>query len=159
MNWWKGRDRESPGGPVHTLARMRDEFDRAFDRVLRAPIEGVWGNEQAWMPTIDVKEGETEVVVQAEIPGVQPKDVTVSLSGGVLMIAGQKEETREEHRDDYWMNERRFGSFRRAIPLPEGIDAENVVAEQDNGVLTVRVARLKSAKPRKITVRSTAKSQ
>jgi HSP20 family protein len=87
---------------------------------------------------------------------VAAKDVDVSISGNTLTISGEKEESSKEEGKDYFVTERRYGSFRRSIELPEGIDPERITAHQDNGVLTVKIARLKTATPKHIPVKATA---
>lgn len=150
MNWW----RPTGARTENALARMRTDLDRVFDRFIRDPFENGWpGEREGWAPALDVKETDGEVVVKAEIPGVAPKDLHVALNGNLLTISGHKEECKEERGEGCCLMERSFGSFRRTIPMPDGIDAEKVSAEQDNGVLTIRVAKLKGAKPKQITVR------
>ncbi|HEY3244382.1 MAG TPA: Hsp20/alpha crystallin family protein [Phycisphaerae bacterium] len=107
---------------------------------------------------LDVKDSESEVIVKAEIPGVDAKNVDISLSGNVLTISGQKEELKEEKGEDYFVSERNFGSFRRSLELPQTVDPEKITAEQDNGVLTVKIGKLKIAKPRRIPVKVMAKA-
>lgn len=155
MNWWKLAPRSAEYAP---LARMRSDIDRVFDRFFREPFDiDRNSNTDEWLPMLDVKEAENEIVVRAEIPGVAPKDVNVTLSGNTLVISGQKEDFKEEKGDSSYISERRFGAFRRMVPLPEGIDAEKVAAEQDNGVLTVRVGKTKATRPRQIAVKPVAK--
>jgi len=126
-----------------------------FDRF----IGDQWGfsrsnNGESWLPAVDIHEEEKEIIIRAEIPGVAAQDVNVSVLGNLLMIAGQKEESVEDRGENCCMNERHFGSFRRTIDLPEGVDAEKITAEQTNGVLTVRLPRLKTATPKNVPVRS-----
>jgi HSP20 family protein len=134
---------------------MEGLFDRFFG--------DQWGfsrsnNGDIWMPALDIREDEKEIMIRAEIPGVAAKDVNVSVLGNVLTIAGQKEESVEDQGENYCMNERHFGSFRRTINLPEGVDPEKITAEQNNGVLTVKLPRLKTATPKHVPVRSSKAS-
>jgi HSP20 family protein len=131
-------------------------MERMFDRLVTEPFEHVWSrrNGNQWMPMLDITDNEKEVVIRAEIPGVAVKDVDISVSGNILTICGKKEESTQEGDMNFFVCERRFGEFRRTIELPEGVDPEKVFAEQDNGVLTVRIARLPTATPKHIPVRA-----
>lgn len=92
--------------------------------------------------------------MKAEIPGIDEKDLQVTLENNILTIAGEKKEERnEKDRDSRWVvSERKFGSFRRSISLPEGIRSDKIKAAFRNGVLRVEIPREESAKPRKITI-------
>lgn len=90
-------------------------------------------------PSIDVVKEETEIVVTAELPGMDPNDIDVALDGDVLTIRGEKAEDRETAEDDRYVRERTYGRFERRITLPDGIDADRMKATYDQGVLVVRV--------------------
>lgn len=143
------------------LIRLRDEMDRTFDRFFNEPF-GVLGGEpkalrsNGWLPPLDVSETGTEVTIRAEVPGIAAKDLDISVSGTTLTIAGQKEETEEKKEENFYRCERRFGSFRRIVELPETIDADKVTAESDNGIVTIHIAKKPSAKPRQIEIKSSA---
>jgi HSP20 family protein len=155
---WKGKQRErDDSAEMSPISSFRNEMDRLFDRF----FGGAWdlAREGAfpwadWMPSIDVSETDTEVVVRAEVAGVAPKGIDVSLSGQVLTIAGEKKESTETQSENCYRSERRFGSFRRSLQLPASVDTEKVSAEHKNGVLTIRFKKLQSAQPKRIQVRS-----
>jgi HSP20 family protein len=105
-------------------------------------------------PRLDVSETETEVRVEAELPGVDEKDIEVTLSNGRLLITGEKKQEKEEKKKDYHLVERSYGSFARSIGLPFAADPEQVKASFAKGVLTVTVpkpAEVK-AKEKKIAI-------
>jgi HSP20 family protein len=130
-----------------------------FDRFFGDPWGSSWlRNGDLWTPALDVTEDEKEITIRAEIPGVAAKDVNVSVLGSTLTIAGQKEESTEDKGENYCMAERHYGSFRRTINLPDGVDPEKITAEQNNGVLTVKIGRLKTATPKHVPVRSSKAS-
>ncbi|HXG59901.1 MAG TPA: Hsp20/alpha crystallin family protein [Planctomycetota bacterium] len=136
-------------------ARLRSEMDRLFERFFQEPwaaLAETFGPGRAWMPSVDVLDSEKEVTVRAEVPGLGPEDVEVTLSGATLLLRGEKKEEREERGRAYYRAERRYGAFRRAIPLPPGVDPATVSAEYDKGVLTVRIAKSEQARPRRIEV-------
>jgi HSP20 family protein len=156
MNKVQIRPREMAMAPGSMLVQMRNEMDRVFNRFIGEPLDfGLLGNGMKWMPALDVIDGETEVIIQAEVPGIAAKDVDVSISGNWLTLSGKKEESKEEKADNYSVSERWFGSFQRAVELPEGTDSDKVTAEQTNGVLTVRVPKLKAAKPKHVPIKGT----
>lgn len=129
------------------LFRLRSEIGRLFDRFLG--WERGFG---AWAPSIDVSESDREVVVRAEIPGLSPDDLDLSVSGNYLVLSGRKQEEQREEKGAVLRSERRYGSFRRTLPLPPGADPDQAVAEYDKGVLVVRFKKSETAKPRKIVV-------
>ncbi len=138
---------------------FRREVDRLFDDVLgtsfgRFPAS--FGGSGFVSPTIDVEDKEKELVVTAELPGLDPKDFEVTLSGDLLTIKGEKKDAREEKRDGASYVERRYGSFARSIRLPFEAGEEKVAADYDKGVLTIRVPKpAEFARPtRRIEVRS-----
>ena len=138
------------------IARLRDEMDRTIDRLLGGTfIEPKATRLEGWAPVLDVSETDSEVLIRAEIPGINPSDVDVSISGNTLSISGSKKEESEKSGEDFYQCERRFGSFRRVVELPETIDPEKVTADGDAGVVTVRVAKKVGVKPRHVPVRST----
>ena len=160
---WKKRPSSLAASPFNgDLARFRDEMDRTFDRFFTDPfalgmIEPKALRSEGWLPAIDVSETETEVTIRADAPGIAAKDLDISVSGSTLTIAGQKEESSEKKDENYCHCERRFGSFRRSIDLPDTVDADKVTAESDNGVVTIHVAKKPGAKPKQVEVKPAAK--
>jgi HSP20 family protein len=147
------RRRRQRGGP---LARFRDEMDDLFGRFFGdvgdwpAPLMRAG----TWFPAIDVAEREDAVVVKAELPGLKSDDIEISVQGNMLTIAGEKKEEEEEKEENYYHAERRYGSFRRDIPLPSGADADKVEATFKDGVLVVTVPKTEEAQPKKVEVKS-----
>jgi HSP20 family protein len=145
------------------LARLRDEMDRTFDRFFSEPFGLMGGFEPkslrfgAWIPALDVSETDAELTIRVELPGVAAKDLDISISGNTLNIAGEKDETTEKNEEDFYQCERRFGSFRRVIDLPESADANKVTADSENGVVTIHVAKKPSAKPKQVEVKPAGK--
>jgi HSP20 family protein len=142
-----------------SLTRFRSEMDRLFDRFFQdpwfTPTEMMTTGE-TWVPSLDIADTDHEITIRAEIPGVDPKDVDVSVSGNYLTISGEKCESSEQKEQNYYHCERRFGSFRRSVELPATADAGKVAAEHSNGVLTVHVPKQATAKPRHVEVKSGA---
>lgn len=122
-----------------------------FDDFFNVPVEFI-GNDLN--PRVDVHEDEKAVYVKAEIPGLDEKDLNVTLHNSMLTISGEKKaEKKEEDKDrNYYYCERSFGSFNRTIELPDGIKADGVKAHYKNGVLEIELAKDEKAQPRKITI-------
>ena len=121
------------------FGQLRREMDRLFDDFFRAPMLGAeWGRMAAW-PSLEVNETDDEVRVTAELPGLDEKDVELTVQDGLLVLRGEKK-SESEDRDRGW-SERSYGRFERRIALPDGADEAQCEASFRNGVLTVRIPR------------------
>jgi HSP20 family protein len=130
--------------------------DRLFDSFLREPFGGLdWpsGWSSKWSPAIDVSEDDKEVVICAELPGIDPKDLDVSVVGNQVTLRGEKKESSERKEKGFRQTETRYGSFHRIIPLPEGVDTEKVEAQYANGVLTLRLPKTVPTAAKRIEVK------
>ena len=106
-----------------------------------------------WMPSVDVEEREKEFEVSMDIPGVDKKDVKVSLENKVLTIKGERKVERNEEEDSkYHCTERRYGSFQRSLTRPKSIDSKKIRATHENGVLTITVPKAEEAREREIEI-------
>lgn len=112
------------------------------------------GGAFAVSPAFDVKETKEAYEFKADVPGVQDKDLEVSMTGDRLTVSGKREAEKEDRSDRYYTYERSFGSFTRSFSLPDGADAERVHASLDKGVLTVRVPKKPEAQPKKVAIKS-----
>jgi len=122
------------------LESFHREMDRLVDGFFGADVDA--GRElAAWRPRIDVREGDTEIVVTADLPGVTPDDVELSVRDDLLTLEGRREETRAEEGDGWHRRERVTGGFARTIRLPFEIDAERVRATSAAGVLHIHVPK------------------
>ena len=152
---WRGKQREGERAESPMVA-LRSEMDRLFDTFLREPlgtIDWPFAGQGRWSPAVDVAESDEEVVVRAEMPGIDPKDLDVSLSGSQLVLSGEKKESTEDQGKDFHHSESRYGSFRRLVQLPEGVDTENVDAQYANGVLTLHLKKTPAAVAKRIEVK------
>ncbi|MBI9075343.1 MAG: Hsp20/alpha crystallin family protein [Desulfatibacillum sp.] len=107
-----------------------------------------------WMPAMDVVEREGDFVIQAEVPGLDKKDIEIILTQGLLTIKGAKSQTGNEKQDLVHISERRFGSFTKSLRLPDTIDATGVQAATKDGVLTITLPKAEKEKPRRIVVQN-----
>ena len=108
----------------------------------------------AWAPQLDISETDKEVTIRAEVAGVDPKDLDVSITGNVLTLSGEKKDETEERGENYFHSERTFGSFRRSVQLPASVDPDSVSADHCNGVLCIHLKKVAGAEPKKIPVKS-----
>ena len=142
-----------PGRSVMTS--MRQEIDKLFDDFAhRTPAS--WFGAEAVLPTVDVAESDDALEVTVELPGVEEKDIDIDVTGDILTIRGEKKQEEEEKNKHYHRVERRYGSFRRSMRIPFQIDADQVSAVYDKGVLRVTLAKPDEVKERshKIEVKS-----
>jgi HSP20 family protein len=139
--------------PWEQLSRIEREMEEMFSPFSRWwPFGGLTERERAWMPPLDMVERKDELVLRADLPGLQEKDIEVSVAEGTLTIRGERKEEHEEKEGQYYYAERSFGAFVRSVPLPAGVDAEQVKATFKNGVLEVHLPRTKEAKGKKIEI-------
>jgi HSP20 family protein len=120
------------------------EMNRLFGEMFGGPArrQGTGQEQQqvtGWAPAIDVVQRDEDLVVRAEIPGATPEDVDITVQDGVLTISGKLEEEREEERQGYLVRERRSGTFRRSLQLPQDVDEDQINARFENGILEVTI--------------------
>ena len=130
----------------HEIDRLFDGFTRSFAPFSQNPV----------VPNMDVAETDQAIELTAELPGLQEKDIEVTLTDKVLTIRGDKKSEREETNKNYHLVERRYGSFARRMELPPGIDASKIDAKFSNGVLVVTVPKSSPSVARKIDVKNAA---
>jgi HSP20 family protein len=107
-----------------------------------------------WLPAVDIKENADQFILTVDIPGVNPKDVEISMENNVLTLKGSREETINQEKQGYHRIERVKGSFYRRFTFPDTADADQVTAKSKHGVLEIIIAKKKAMKQRKITVES-----
>jgi HSP20 family protein len=149
-------NRKGAGGELSPLNDLRSEINRVFDSFFREPF-GAMTESFGWgqlAPSLNVSETDNEVTVHAELPGVDPKDLDITVTADRITISGEKKETIEKNEANYHHKEIRSGKFSRTVTLPNGIDTENVAADHKNGVLTVRLKKSQAAAAKKISVNS-----
>ena len=129
----------------------RDLLDRFFED-FELPIR--FGEETEFTPAFDVSETEKELIVRAEVPGMDKKDININLSEGLLTITGEKKHDKKEENENYHCFERRYGKFSRTVRLPSALDTEKVDAVYKDGVLTITLPKSETVKPKKIEIKS-----
>lgn len=153
---WRGKRNGADRELSSPLNYFRSEMDNLFDRFFNGPWDLATNGGMPTMqwPSLDVTETDDEVVVRAEVPGVEPKDIDVTLSGQTLTLSGEKKGSSEKKGENFHHTERFFGSFRRMIELPSAVDGENLKAEHKNGLIEIRMKKEVSSKPKRIPVKT-----
>lgn len=137
------------------FGNFRDEMDNLFERFFGRPLVETSGETATvWQPRCDVEETEKEILVKTDLPGVEPKDVDISIRDNILTIRGEKKEEKEEKKKGYQRVERFTGQFYRELSLPAEADAEKISASSANGVVTVTIPKRPGAQAKKIAVKT-----
>lgn len=162
------------GGPFEEMRREAERLFEAFEpgafvadpfnapafarlaALARRPAEAMWpfapAGKTAMMPAVDVAEKAGEYEITAELPGLEAGDVDVKVTGGVLTIRAEKRDVREEKDRDYFVSERRYGTFARSFRLPDGVDRAAIEAGFARGVLTIRLPKIPAAREEAQTI-------
>jgi HSP20 family protein len=143
--------------PVTLFGTLYRDIDRLFEEFTRNPLA-----RQAQVnlvPSIDVTESDKEIVLSAEMPGLERGDVEISIEDDVLTIRGEKKIEQEKDDKNYHLSERVYGVFYRALQLPPGVDASKIQATMSNGVLKVTIPKPAKAQPKKVEVQAPANVQ
>jgi HSP20 family protein len=144
-------------GPFSELTTFQDRLSQLFNQPF-SPWERLSGLAELtgtnFVPAVDVYEDQHTITLTAELPGVDDKDVNISLENGVLTINGERKMENEENRDNFHRIERSYGRFIRTFNLPSTVNPENVKAEFNNGVLKITLEKREEAKPKQIKIES-----
>jgi HSP20 family protein len=132
-----------------------DLFDRMFSDW---SVPSVWTDESVVVPAFDVSETEKEYVISGELPGIDPKDLEVTFTDGILSIKGEKKQESEEKNEDYHRIERHYGSFQRSFRVPENVDREKLDANYKDGILRLTLPKTEQNEVKKIEVKEKKKS-
>lgn len=150
---WKRSEREATTRVEmeHPLRVFEREMNRLFDDFLSPFGSFGWGDERlvTFSPRVDVVENDKEVKISAELPGMEEKDINVSLARDALTISGEKREEKEDRGKNFYRMERSYGSFQRTIPLPCEVDSDRASATFKKGVLTITLPKTAEAQCRK----------
>jgi HSP20 family protein len=135
--------------PFAEMAELRSRFDRLLEDFGTT-------HERAWMPAVDVVRDDGNLVLRADMPGIKPEEIEIEIREGYLTVSGEHEETTEEKEKHYVRRERRYGSFSRSVPLPEGVEAKKITATTHDGVLEVTIPLPKQVAKEPITITPTS---
>jgi HSP20 family protein len=138
------------GYGLNPLLNLGQELDRLFDASLSGPASGGYPN--SYVPALELRENKDNVYVSVELPGVDKKDVEVTLHDGVLTVSGERKQETEVKEGEYFRTERSYGRFQRQVALAQPVDADAVKAAYKDGVLTITLPKTPEAKPKPITI-------
>ena len=138
--------------PFRELKSLQDEMNRLF----MTSVPRGFGNEDlasgGWAPSVDIFETETEIVLEAELPGMKRDDFEVSIENNVITLKGERHFEKQDEGDNYHRVERAYGSFTRSFSLPRTVSAESTAADFKNGILRVTLPKKEEARARKIEI-------
>ena len=141
--------------PFRELRSLQDEVNRLFSTSFS---RGGDGNEQmrsgSWTPSVDISENKDQLILEAELPGMKPEDVEISIENNVLTLRGERKFEKQQDSENMHRVERSYGLFTRSFTLPPTISADDATAVFENGVLRLTLAKREEAKPRRIEIRT-----
>ena len=141
-----------PWRPFGELGSVRSEMDKLWNKFLgETPFARSFTEE--WSPSVDISETKDKLVIKAELPGLDAKDVNVSISGDLLTIKGEKKKEEEEKDEHHHYMERYYGSFQRSFQLPINVKTDKIEATFDKGILKVTLPKTEEAKKKEIEVK------
>jgi HSP20 family protein len=143
---WRRRNQNE----LATLRSGMDDWFESFFRGLDRPL-GLFG-QRAW-PAIDIAEREDTVLVRAEVPGLKPEEIEISVYGDTLTISGERKESKEDEGDGFYHVESTYGSFRREVTLPTDVDESKIEAVCKDGVLSITLPKAEKSKAVKVKVK------
>ena len=142
--------------PFRQLRSLQDEMNRVFAGVDASAEPGI--SRSSWHPSVDIFENKDSIVLEAELPGLSPENVDISIDNNVLTLHGERKFEKKDEGDNFHRVERSYGSFTRSFTLPPTVSSENVDANFENGVLRVQLSKKEEARPRRIEIKSGAKA-
>jgi HSP20 family protein len=141
--------------PFRDLASLQERMNRLFDESFKGIGRGTeddWLLGGTWAPAVDIFEQEGNIVLKAELPGIDPKDVDIRLENNVLTLRGERKVDNEVKRESFHRIERAYGTFARSFTLPSTVDQQSIKADYKDGVLKVVLPKREEAKPKQITI-------
>jgi HSP20 family protein len=138
--------------PFRDLLTTQDRFNRLFNETLGNVFGGEELAGRAWNPAVDIYETDQNLVIKAELPGIDPKDVDIRVEDGTLYLKGERKHEKDVKEGNYHRVERSYGSFTRTFSLPNSVDVDNIKADYKDGVLSLTMAKREEAKPKSIKI-------
>lgn len=134
------------------ISRLRREMDDLFTRIFGETSLSKIGLAK-WQPVVDISETDTHLVVKAELPGIDVKDVDVSITGDQLTIKGEKQEEKEEKGENRYRSERYYGTYQRVIDLPTRVEEDKTEATFNKGILTITLPKVEKVKRKQVKIK------
>lgn len=139
--------------PIREMYNFRHRMNHMFDNTFAPTLEGeealsMWN----WKPVVDVYDNDKDIVIKAELPGMDKKDMVVHVNGRFLTLKGERLSENEVKEDKYHRRERSYGKFHRVFTLPEEVDPDKITADYKDGILKIHIPKPGKQKPKQITV-------
>jgi HSP20 family protein len=141
----------TPWRPFRELSTLREEMDRLWNRFFEWPAMDPLRGE--WVPSLDVSETKDNIVVKAEVPGIDPKEIDISYADGILTVRGERKQEKEEKDENYHRVERKYGSFSRSVRLPHEVKSDKIKANYKDGVLKITLPKSEEAKKKEVKIK------
>lgn len=139
--------------PMRDMFSLRHQMNHIFDDVFKPVVRGdsrlsMWN----WNPTVDIYDNDENIVIKAELPGIDRKDIVIDVKDGVLTLKGERSFDNEIKEEKYYCRERTFGKFERVFRLPAKVDPEKISADYKDGILKIDIPKPEEQKPKQINV-------
>lgn len=139
--------------PFRELSTMQERVNKLFEDVMKSPYRTDEGlGVSAWAPAVDIYETDKEIVMKAELPEMQEKDIDIKVEESILSLSGERRMEKEVKEENYHRIERSYGSFHRSFSLPRTVDREGIKASYKDGVLKVILPKKEEIKPKQIKI-------
>jgi HSP20 family protein len=138
---------------LRNLSNLQDQVNQLFESA--TPAQGDHSSLTTWAPAVDIHETENELVLKADLPGINEKDIDIRVENNMLTVRGERSFSHEVKEDNYLRIERSYGSFSRSFGLPNTVNTEAIKAEYKNGVLTVEMPKRAESKPKQVKINVT----
>jgi len=138
--------------PFREMVTLREKMNRLFEDAVVGQREEKDLVSSTWSPSVDIFETENEIVLTAELPGIEDKDIEIKLDDNTLTLKGERQLEKETQEENYHRIERSYGSFYRSFTLPNYVDQDKIKAEHEHGVLKVFIPKKLESKPRSVKV-------
>jgi HSP20 family protein len=138
--------------PFRDLVTLRERMNRLFEDAFTSRGEEKDLVASNWSPSVDIYETENEIILTAEVPGVDEKNIEIKLEDNTLSLKGERNFEKETKEENYHRIERAYGSFYRSFTLPGNIDQDNIKAENENGILRITMPKKSELKPKKVKI-------
>jgi len=145
--------------PFRDLVTLRDKMNRLFEETFSSRGEERDLVSSTWTPSVDIFETEQDLILSAELPGIEEKDIEIKIEDHTLTLKGERKFEKETKEENYHRIERAYGSFYRSFSLPHYVDQDSIKAEYENGILKIFMPKKLEAKPRQIRVLKPKKNE
>ena len=140
--------------PLRELSTMQERMNKLFEEAMNPPGRSEEGFAVAsWAPAVDIYETDKEIIMKAELPGMQEKDIQIKVEDNILVVAGERQMEKEVKEENYHRIERSYGSFSRSFTLPQTVDRDQIKAAYKDGVLKVTLPKKEEVKPKKVEIK------